>query len=163
MVKRINSFLSYFDLFLPSYCTCRGLYLHVITHYDTLNRNPLDEGSARHTKPYPTTRNIHNRQTSMLLRKSNPQPGNRGAADPQLKVTNKTAEVLGFRLTNQLNNRMISCLINLSRARLTVYNWPNYGFPNCAPQGTAYFRGKHRSSDCRRALHLLWWMRGDSY
>jgi hypothetical protein len=102
MVKRITSILSYFYLFLPTHCRCRGLLLHLITHNDTntFSRTPLDEGSARRTNPYPTTRNIHNRETSMLRRESNLQSQPRGAADPHLRVTNNTADVLGFCLTN---------------------------------------------------------------
>jgi hypothetical protein len=64
---------SYSDLCLPNHCRCRGLLLHLVTLKDTLGRTLLEEGSARRRELYLTTHNTYKRQTSMLLRDSNPQ------------------------------------------------------------------------------------------
>ena len=73
----LSFFLSFFlflPSFLPSYlsltsstysCKCRGLLLHLIPLKDTLDRTPLDEGSACPRDLYLTTHNTQDRQTSM--------------------------------------------------------------------------------------------------
>jgi hypothetical protein len=48
----------------------------------TVGRTPLDEGSVRHTDLYLTTHNIHNRQTSILQRDSNPRSSKRASLTP---------------------------------------------------------------------------------
>ena len=65
-------FLSYSDVFLPTYGGRRGLLLRLFTLNDThmhshsLGRAPLDEGSARRRELYLTTHNTHKSQISML-------------------------------------------------------------------------------------------------
>jgi len=60
----LESLLSFFlssDLFLPIYCRCRGLLLHLVLLNDTLGRTPLDEGIGPSQKPLP-----HKRPTAMI-------------------------------------------------------------------------------------------------
>jgi hypothetical protein len=51
--------LSYFDLFLPTHCRCRGLLLHLITlnNMHTLGRTPLYQGLAWHRPLTDSTQN----------------------------------------------------------------------------------------------------------
>ena len=59
----LHIFASYPDLFLPTYCKCRGLLMHLMTLSDTNThvRTPLDEGSASCRDVYLTTHTAHNR------------------------------------------------------------------------------------------------------
>ena len=93
--------LSYFDLFLSSHCMCKVLMLHLITpndihthththththkHTPTINRAPLDEGSARCRDIYLCNHTTFTRDRYQFpLQDSNPQPQQAGGRQDQV-------------------------------------------------------------------------------
>ena len=76
----LSAFLSYFDLFLPTYCKCKWLLLKFITlndtHTNTLSRTSLYERSACRRDLYLTTNNVQ---------KADSHLSKQGATDPRLR------------------------------------------------------------------------------
>jgi len=85
---------------LPSHCRCRQLLLHLITlsdtHTHTQSRTPLDEWSARRRDLCLTTRNIHQRQTSMLP--TGFEPALPASERPQTRALDRAAIVRSSKL-----------------------------------------------------------------
>jgi hypothetical protein len=57
-------------------------HTHTECHHTTLGKTPVDKWSAQRRDLYPTTHNIHNRQTPVPLRDSNPQSQQASARKP---------------------------------------------------------------------------------
>ena len=100
----LESFLSYYKLFLPTHCRCRGLRLHLITicdthththtHTYTHRRTPLEKVSTHRRALFLRTHNTRKRHTFMPSARF--EPTIPASVRPQTHAFDHAATGIGF-------------------------------------------------------------------